>query len=325
VYKVEKGDFLSTVAYSISHNSLYGKNNSIEFLTGINQIKNKNLIYPNQKIKIPVSIATKRHNYDLVGGNKDLLVIKQKVYTKNQLEASHKTSGQIEPVLATPAFIDERFLPKKYNFGVSAAVTLNQERFFETNNLGEELRITSPWSAGFMMGAEYNFTEKFSVWTTYYLAGMLFKKPRGGATLFQADRYASCWDMGVKYVLSRYFNLQGYFGFKQDFNVYMSTPLVQVDEFWHGFFGTALGYHLWQVSRVSVDGVTGFELYLPVEQTGYRTSSGNAINTEIKVSLQYNPGPFAFFRYEFFQIRPNNFVGHYGHYFMFGFGATFSR
>jgi hypothetical protein len=215
-------------------------------------------------------------------------------------------------------------LSKKDDLNIYFAVTLNKQKSVGLNKFGLDSWLTSPWSMGFMVGTEYYPTENFSLFTNYSYYGTAFANAQPGILLQQTGDTASKWDLGARYAFTRFLNAEGHVGLKQDYTLYVTTlPFATVDEFWHGLFGVTLGYHIWQNHRISFDGATGLDVYFPNTKTGYKSSTGTDINTEIKVTFKYKPEFFTSFRYEYFKLNPSNFTDQYAQYFMFGFGINF--
>ncbi len=215
-------------------------------------------------------------------------------------------------------------LSRKNDINISFAITLNKQKSEGLNTFGLSSWLTSPWSMGLTAGAEYYPLESLSLFTNYSYYGTAFANAQPGIILQQTNDSSSTWDIGAKYQFTRFFNVMGHFGLRQDYTLYVTTlPYATVDQFWHGLFGAAFGYHIWQNRRLSFDGTTGFDLFFPNTKTTYKASTGYDINTAIKMTLKYKPEFFVSFRYEYFKVNPDNFTEQYGQLFMFGFGINF--
>jgi len=217
----------------------------------------------------------------------------------------------------------EEAAAKKGNLNLSFALAFNKEKSSGLNKFNKESWLVSPWSLGFIVGAEYYFTERLSIFTNYSLAKTQFANAQTGIILVQNNDSTSAWDIGTKYNFAKYFDVRGHIGLRQDYSLYIdSLPYAYADDFWHGLFGFACGYHIWQNNRISFDGATGFDIYFPSTKSAYKLGTGDAINTEIKVSFKYKPDFFALFKYEYFQLKPSSFTQQSGNYFLFGFGIN---
>jgi len=214
---------------------------------------------------------------------------------------------------------------KRKLFSFSFALTLGKEKSFGKDSLGLDSWLVSPWSWGLMVGAEYNFTPYWSAFTDYYFAGSGFNDTQLGISLIQTDKTSSRWDVGAKYTFNKYVSLKGYIGLKQDYTLYITTlPFAKAEQFWHGLFGSAVGYHIWENDWVGTDGSTGLELYFPSTLSAFKARTGYALNTDVRFTFKCFPELFTFFRYEYFSVNPSNFTDQGGHYFLFGFGTTLS-
>ncbi len=214
-------------------------------------------------------------------------------------------------------------LSYKDDFNLFFALALNKQRSVGLNSAGLESWLTSPFSLGFMIGADYYFTEHFSVYTNYSFTKMGFDDTQPGIILLQDENTASKLMFGARYRFSEYFTADAHLGVKQDFTLYSDViPYAIADRFWHGLFGAGLGYHIWDNRRVAFDGITGMDVYFPNTKALYKSNLGFAINTELKTTFKYKPEFFISFRYEYFRLGLSNFEGQSGHFFAFNFGVN---
>jgi hypothetical protein len=233
-----------------------------------------------------------------------------------------------EPVpapLPPPAPIATNIENKKHILGISLAIGANKEQSHGTHTQGGEAWLTSPWGVGASVMTEYNFTNSFSMFIDYSLDRVAFYAPPSDYVLTQNNKYSQYFDLGAKLALGRYFFVKSILGLKKDFSFSITTlPNAVVDQFWHGLWGVALGYNVWQNNSVCFSGETGIDIYFPTSKTGYKTGLGDAVNTLIKINFKSHPAFYTFFKYEFYQLRADIFTNQSGHRFLGGLGITFN-
>jgi hypothetical protein len=211
---------------------------------------------------------------------------------------------------------------KKNDLILSFALTFSSLRSSGLNQFNLASWLESPLSAGFMLSADYYPSETFSVFSDFSFAGTGFSNAQPGVILVQADKTRSSWNMGIRYDFAKHFNTKVYLGVQEDYTLYIDRfPFAMADEFWHGVFGTGLGYNIWQNRRIGFSGVTGFEIYLPGSKTIYTINTGFEINSEIRVTLKYRPELFVAFRYEYSKLKTNTFTDQGQSYYLFAFGV----
>ena len=228
------------------------------------------------------------------------------------------------PVLENCALTVPEAEAKKNDINLSLALTFSSKRYSGLNQFAKDSWLTSPLSAGFMVGADYYPTESLSFFTDYSLTGTAFADAQPGIILVQDSKTTSRWTMGAKYEFSKYFSAKGYFGLRQDYSLYINTiPYAVADEFWHGLFGLGVGYNIWQGNRIRFEGTTGFEIYFPGSKTAFTSNTGININTELRFTLKYKPAFFIAARYEFAKMETNTFTEQTSSYYMFALGINF--